>query len=68
MSKVEMKRLNLSMPKGLLLKLKAAAGIEFKSMNGLILAYIKLGLLYSSGELAIYHVREDGAVPVKVII
>ncbi len=69
MSKVEKKRLNLSMQEGLLLKLKLAAKIEFKSMNGLILSYIKLGLLLTSGELAIYHIEEDGSEkPVQVII
>ncbi len=69
MSEIKKKRLNLSMQEGLLLKLKLAAKIEFKSMNGLILAYIKLGLLFTSGELAIYHIREDGTeIPCKVIV
>jgi len=69
MSEVKKKRLNLSMQEGLLLKLKLAAKIEFKSMNGLILAYIKLGLLFTSGELAIYHIKEDGTeIPCKVVI
>ncbi len=66
---MEKKRLNLVMPEGLHVKLKAASEVEFESMNHLIIAYIKLGLLHSSGELAIYHINEDGSeIPCQVII
>ncbi len=66
---MEKKRLNLVMPEGLHVKLKAASEVEFESMNHLILAYIKFGLLLSAGELKIYHVNEDGSeIPCQVII
>ncbi len=66
---MEKKRLNLVLPEGLHVKLKAAAAIEFESMNHIIIAYIKLGLLLTAGELAIYHIEEDGSeIPCKVVL